>query len=155
VDTGADARRSLLEGVLAMADFPPPQSVPGNPTAPVTAGLLAYALMAIAAVVEIAGRGLASPFPLMTILGIVGVVVCYVKRDEARNTWVASHLTWLIRTFWWSFLWDMLGWVILLGTFFIGFPITFGIWFVTAIWVIYRVVRGYLLFKDSKPIPGV
>ena len=138
-----------------MADFPPPQSVPGNPTAPVTAGLLAYALMAIAAVVEIAGRGLVAPFPLMTILGIVGVIVCYAKRDEARNTWVASHLTWLIRTFWWSFLWDMLGWVILLGTFFIGFPITFGIWFVTAIWVIYRVVRGYLLFKDSKPIPGI
>ena len=138
-----------------MADFPPPQSIPGNPTAPVTAGLLAYALMAIAAVVEIAGRGLVAPFPLMTILGIVGVVVCYVKRDEARNTWVASHLTWLIRTFWWSFLWDMLGWVILLGTFFIGFPITFGIWFVTAIWVIYRVVRGYLLFKESKPIPGI
>ena len=138
-----------------MADFPPPQSVPGNPTAPVTAGLLAYALMAIAAVVEIAGRGLVAPFPLMTILGIVGVIVCYAKRDEARNTWVASHLTWLIRTFWWSFLWDMLGWVILLGTFFIGFPITFGIWFVTAIWVIYRVVRGYLVFKDSKPIPGV
>ena len=99
-----------------MADFPPPQSLPGSPTAPVTAGLLAYALMAIAAVVEIAGRGLVAPFPLMTILGIVGVVVCYVKRDEARNTWVASHLTWLIRTFWWSFLWDMLGWVILLGT---------------------------------------
>ena len=138
-----------------MADFPPPQSVPGNPTAPVTAGLLAYALMAIAAVVEIAGRGLVAPFPLMTILGIVGVIVCYAKRDEARNTWVASHLTWLIRTFWWSFLWDMLGWVILLGTFFIGFPITFGIWFVTAIWVIYRVVRGYLLFKESKPIPGI
>ena len=138
-----------------MADFPPPQSVPGNPTAPVTAGLLAYALMAIAAVVEIAGRGLVAPFPLMTILGIVGVIVCYVKRAEARNTWVESHLTWLIRTFWWSFLWDMLGWVILLGTFFIGFPITFGIWFVTAIWVIYRVVRGYLLYKDSKPIPGV
>ena len=138
-----------------MADFPPPQSIPGNPTAPVTAGLLAYALMAIAAVVEIAGRGLVAPFPLMTILGIVGVIVCYAKRDEARNTWVASHLTWLIRTFWWSFLWDMLGWVILLGTFFIGFPITFGIWFVTAVWVIYRVVRGYLLFKDSKPIPGV
>ena len=138
-----------------MADFPPPQSVPGNPTVPVTAGLLAYALMAIAAVVEIAGRGLWSPFPLMTILGIVGVIVCYVKRAEARNTWVESHLTWLIRTFWWSFLWDMLGWVILLGTFFIGFPITFSIWFVTAIWVIYRVVRGYLLFKDSKPIPGM
>jgi len=140
-----------------MADFPPPQSVPGSPAVPVSAGLLAYALFAIAAVLEIAGRGLASPFPLMTILGIIGVIVCYVKRDDARNTWVASHLTWLIRTFWWSFLWDMVGLVILftLGLILIGIPIAFGIWLVTAIWVIYRVVRGYLLFKDSKPIPGV
>jgi uncharacterized membrane protein len=140
-----------------MADFPPPQSVTGSPAAPVSAGLLAYALFAIAAVVEIAGRGLASPFPLMTILGIIGVIVCYVKRDDAQPTWVASHLTWLIRTFWWSFLWDMVGLVILftLGLILIGIPIAFGIWFVTAIWVIYRVVRGYLLFKDSKPIPGI
>jgi uncharacterized membrane protein len=93
----------------------------------------------------------------MTILGIIGVIVCYVKRDDARNTWVASHLTWLIRTFWWSFLWDMIGLLILftLGLILIGIPIAFGIWLVTAIWVIYRVVRGYLLFKDSKPIPGV
>jgi uncharacterized membrane protein len=140
-----------------MADFPPPQSIPGSPAAPVSAGLLAYALFAIAAVLEIAGRGLASPFPLMTILGIIGVIVCYVKRDDARNTWVATHLTWLIRTFWWSFLWDMVGLLILftLGLILIGIPIAFGIWLVTAIWVIYRVVRGYLLFKDSKPIPGV
>ena len=93
----------------------------------------------------------------MTLLGIIGVIVCYVKRDEASNTWVASHLTWLIRTFWWSFLWDLIGLVILivLGLILIGIPIAFGIWFVTAIWVIYRVVRGYLLFKDSKPIPGI
>jgi uncharacterized membrane protein len=140
-----------------MADFPPPQTVPGTPAAPVSAGLLAYALLAIAAVLEIAGRGLASPFPLMTVLGIIGVIVCYVKRDEARNTWVASHLTWLIRTFWWSFLWDMVGLLMLIvfGLILIGIPIAFGIWFCVPIWVIYRVIRGYLLFKDSKPIPGV
>ena len=29
------------------------------------------------------------------------------------------------------------------------------LWAVTSIWVIYRVVRGYLLFKDSRPIPGM
>ena len=23
-----------------------------------------------------------------------------------------------------------------------------------SIWVIYRVIRGYLLFKESKPLPG-
>jgi uncharacterized membrane protein len=142
-----------------MADFPPPQSVPapGSPVAPVSAGLLAYALFGIGAILEVLGRGIASPFPLLTILGIVGVIVCYVKRDEARTTWVASHFTWLIRTFWWSFLWCIVGGLILvtLGLILIGIPIAFGIWLVTAIWVIYRVVRGYLLFKDSKPIPGV
>jgi uncharacterized membrane protein len=140
-----------------MADFPPTQSPAVAPAAPVSAGLLAYALFAIGAVLEILGRGIAWPFPLLTILGIAGVIVCYVKRDEARTTWVASHLTWLIRTFWWSFLWDLIGGVILitLGLLLIGIPIAFGIWFVTSLWVIYRVVRGYLLFKDSKPIPGV
>ncbi len=139
-----------------MADFPPPQPAATTatvPVAPVSAGLLAYALFAIGAVLEIAGRGIAWPFPLMTILGIIGVIVCYVKRDEARTTWVASHLTWLIRTFWWSFLWDLIGVVVMLTL--IGIPIAFGIWFVTSLWVIYRVVRGYLIFKDSKPIPGV
>ncbi len=34
-------------------------------------------------------------------------------------------------------------------------PIAVAIWIICAIWVIYRVVRGYLLFKDSRAIPGV
>ena len=62
-----------------MADFPPPQSTSPTspvPVAPVSAGLLAYALFAIGAVLEILGRGIAWPFPLMTILGIAGVIVC-------------------------------------------------------------------------------
>ena len=29
------------------------------------------------------------------------------------------------------------------------------IWAVASIWVLYRVIRGYLLFKDSRPIPGM
>jgi len=42
-----------------------------------------------------------------------------------------------------------------LGIILIGIPIAFLIWAVASIWVIYRVIRGYLLFKDSKPIPGM
>ena len=45
--------------------------------------------------------------------------------------------------------------LVVLGIVLIGIPIALLIWFVASIWVIYRVVRGYLLFKDSKPIPGV
>ena len=44
-----------------MADYPAPQSASGTSTAPVTAGVLAYALFAIGAVLEIARSGLARP----------------------------------------------------------------------------------------------
>jgi uncharacterized membrane protein len=148
---GAHSRRN------AVADFPAPQSAPGSSTAPVNAGILAYALFGIAAVLALASSGLPLIAPLTGILGIVGVIVCYVKKDEAAGTWVASHLTWLIRTFWWSLLWAVVGWLVLLtlGLILIGIPIAIAIWFVAGLWVIYRVVRGYLLFKDSMPIPGM
>jgi len=140
-----------------VAEFPAPQSASAGSNVPVTAGVLAYALFAISAVVALASTGLPLIAPLTGLLGIVGVIVCYVKRGEAQGTWVASHFTWLIRTFWWSLLWAILGWIILLVLLIvlIGIPIAYAIWFCAGIWVIYRVVRGYLLFKDSKAIPGV
>ena len=137
-----------------MADFPAPQSAPGSSTAPVTAGVLAYALFGIAAVMSLASSGLPLIAPLTGIIGIIGVIVCYAKKSEAAGTWVYSHLTWLIRTFWWSLLWAIVGWLVLLtlGLILIGIPIAIAIWFVAGLWVIYRVVRGYLLFKDSQAI---
>src|SRR5205807_10349531 len=89
------------------------------------------------------------------LVGIIAVIVAYVKRSDARGTWTESHLTWLIRTFWWSLLWGLIGGLVLitLGIILIGIPIAIGIWAITTIWVIYRLVRGYLYFKDSKPIP--
>ncbi len=140
-----------------MADFPAPQSTSGTSGVPVTAGVLAYALYGIAAIAALASSGLPLIAPLFGILGIVGVIVCYVKRDEAAGTWVASHLTWLIRTFWWSLLWAALGWLVLLvlGIILIGIPIAIAIWFVAGIWFLYRIIRGYLFFKDSRPIPGI
>ena len=54
-------------------------------------------------------------------------------------------------------LWALLGWLVLiiLGLILIGIPIAFGIWIAATVWVIYRVVRGYMLFKESKAIPGM
>ena len=45
--------------------------------------------------------------------------------------------------------------LITLGLILIGIPIAYFIWAVDTIWVIYRVVKGYLLFHESKPIPGM
>ena len=140
-----------------MADFPAPQSACSSSTVPVTAGVLAYLLYGIAAVSALLSSGMPLIAPLTCIFGIVGVIVCYVKRGDAAGTWVASHFTWLIRTFWWSLLWAIVGWLVMLtlGLILIGIPIAIAIWFVAGLWVIYRVVRGYLAFKDSRAIPGV
>jgi len=45
--------------------------------------------------------------------------------------------------------------VLLMVTLFVAYPIAWVIWVATAIWVIYRVVRGFLLFNDRKPIPAM
>lgn len=140
-----------------MADFPAPQSASATSTVPVTAGVLAYAMYGLAAISGIVSSGLFFIAPLLCLFGIVGVIVCYVKRDEAAGTWVQSHFTWLIRTFWWSLAWGVLGWLVMftLGLILIGIPIAIGIWLVAGIWFLYRVIKGYLYFKDSRPLPGV
>ena len=115
--------------------------------------LLVYALFGVADVVALASSGFPLIAPLMGLIGIIAVIFAYVKRGDAQGTWLASHYRWLIRTFWFSLLWGFIGSVVFLTL--IGIPIAFGIWIATTIWVIYRLLRGYVLFKDNKPIPGM
>jgi uncharacterized membrane protein len=143
-----------------MADFPVSSPAPAPDAAggpPISAGLLAYALFGVAAVVALVSSGFPAVAPLMGLVGIAGLIVAYVKRGDARGTWVASHFTWLIRTFWYSLLWGLVGGVVLLvlGIILIGIPIALLIWAVASIWVMYRVIRGYLAFKESRPMPGL
>jgi len=119
--------------------------------------LLIYALYGTAAVFGLVSSGFPLIAPFFGFLGMVSVIIAYVNRGEAAGTWLASHYRWLIRTFWFSMLWAVIGMIVLvtLGLILIGIPIAFGIWIAATIWVIYRLVRGYTLFKQSKPIPGM
>ena len=92
-----------------MADFPAPNAGAAAGAPPISAALLAYALFGAAAVVALVSSGFPVAAPLMGIVGIVGLIVAYVKRDDAQGTWVASHFSWLIRTFWYSLLWGAIG----------------------------------------------
>jgi uncharacterized membrane protein len=135
-----------------MADLPVQSpGTAGNP--PVNAATLVYILFAIAVIGALAAHGLIVFAPLVGLAGIVGVIIAYVKRGEAQGTWVASHFTWLIRTFWWSLLWDTIA--VLLFITLIGIPLALAILVATSLWGIYRLVRGFLAFKDSAPIPVV
>jgi uncharacterized membrane protein len=84
---------------------------------------------------------------LWGVTAIVGVIVNYVKRDDARGTVYESHFDWQIRTFWWGLLWGVVG-VLLVIVFGLGFLVMFVAW----IWAIYRVVKGWLKLSEGKPV---
>lgn len=136
-----------------MADSP--AAVPSPSLISMT--LLVYALFGVAAAVGLVSSGFPLIAPLTGIVGIVAIILAYVKRGEATGTWLESHYRWLIRTFWFSLLWGAIGAVIfvLLLIIVIGVFIGYLIWVATTIWVMYRLVRGYMLFNESKPIPGM
>ena len=138
-----------------MSDTQAPLPVP--PQSLITTTLIVYGLFGVAAVVGLASSGFPLIAPLGGLAGIVGIIMAYVKRGEATGTWLASHYRWLIRTFWFSLLWGLIGAIIfvLLALIIIGIIIGYAIWVATTIWVLYRLVRGYMLFNDSKPIPGM
>ena len=81
------------------------------------------------------------------ITAIVGIIINYVKKDEAAGTWLASHFRWQIRTFWFGLLWAAVG----IATFFI--LIGMAVLFANFCWIIYRIVKGWLNLNDNKVMP--
>ena len=144
-----------------MSESSAPQSTPANASGPsqslISTTLLVYALFGVAAVAGLVSSGFPLVAPLVGLIGIIGLILAYVKRSDAAGTWLQSHYRWLIRTFWFSLLWGLVGGLVLvtLGLILIGIPIAFCIWIAATIWVMYRLIRGYVLFNDSKPVPGM
>ena len=81
------------------------------------------------------------------ISAIVAIIVNYVKREDVAGTWLESHFRWQIRTFWFGLLWGALGaitFILVIGWF---------ILFANTVWLIYRIVKGWLNLNDGKPMP--
>ncbi len=85
---------------------------------------------------------------IVGITWLVAIIMNYVKRDDVAGTWLESHFRWQIRTFWYSLLWAVIGFV---TTFIlIGFVILFA----DFVWFVYRIVKGWLRLNENKPIEG-
>lgn len=54
------------------------------------------------------------------LLAIVALIINYVKRRDVEGTWLASHFTWQIRTFWWYLFWNIIAFVPFFFLFFTG-----------------------------------
>ena len=110
-----------------------------------------YALHAFSAV-----TGMLSPAMIVTAFltgwpSIIAVILNYVKRSEVRGTWLDSHFSWQIRTFWYALLWVLIGVVLFVTV--VGIPFAFALWFATGIWVLYRIIRGWLALNSEKELP--
>jgi len=132
-----------------MSSTLPPGLVPREGL--VTLAHVIYGLHAFSAV-----TGLLSPAMIVTAFltgwpSIIAVILNYVKRSEVRGTWLDSHFSWQIRTFWFAALWLAVG-VILFVTV-VGIPIAVVLWFATGIWVLYRIIRGWLALTSQRPVP--
>ena len=120
----------------------------------VTVAHIVYALHAV---------GLAiGAFGAATIVGafifgwpsIIAVIINYVKRGDARGTWLESHFQWQITTFWIALGLSILTGITgaLLAIVIIGFAIWAVGFFLIGIWAIYRIAKGWLRLNDRRAI---
>jgi uncharacterized membrane protein len=111
-----------------------------------------YALHAFSAVTGIISSALIVTAFLSGWPSIIAVILNYVKRSEVRATWLDSHFSWQIRTFWFALLWLLIG-AVLFATV-IGIPVAVVLWIATGIWVLYRIIRGWLALTSQKVLPS-
>ena len=85
---------------------------------------------------------------------IIAVIINYVRRNEARGTWLESHFDWQIRTFWIAVGISIL--VGVLGALLAIVIIGLGIWligfFMLGVWAIYRIAKGWMALRDRRVV---
>ena len=109
-----------------------------------------YALHAASVVIGITSAAFIVTAFVFGVPSIVAVILNYLKRAEARGTFLESHFRWQIRTFWFTLLWCAIGGVLFATV--IGALVAIPLFLAVGVWVIYRVIRGWLALKDGKPL---
>lgn len=110
-----------------------------------------YALHAFSALTGLLSSALIVTAFLSGWPSIIAVILNYVKRSDVRGTWLDSHFGWQIRTFWFALLFFLVGGMAFVTL--LGIPIAIAIWIGTGIWVLYRIVRGWMGLSEKKAMP--
>lgn len=85
-----------------------------------------------------------------SIPSIVAVVMNYARRSATRGTYLESHFRWQLRTFWFAVLWACVSVLVMLTI--IGIFAGLAGLLALTIWIIYRLVRGWLALRDKRPM---
>jgi uncharacterized membrane protein len=114
-----------------------------------------YALHALSALIGACTAAFIATAFVGTLPSIIAVVMNYVRRADARGTYLESHFTWQLRTFWFAVLW-----LVVISLVSLPLVLLLGLGLVTGwiggvllgLWIIYRVVRGWLKLRDGQPV---
>jgi uncharacterized membrane protein len=120
----------------------------------VTISHLTYALHALGLALGAFGAATVVGSFLFGWPSIIAVVLNYVKRGEARGTWLESHFAWQIRTFWLALAWAVV--VAVMGLLLAIVLVGFAIWavglFVLGVWAIYRIAKGWMRLNARQGV---
>ena len=124
------------------------------PTSPepslVTVTHLVYALHALSLLIGVTSAATIVGAFVFGVPSIIAVIINYIKRGEARGTFLESHFRWQIRTFWFALLWCVIGAMLVVTL--VGIPLALGVFFAAGVWAIYRIARGWLGLRDRRPM---
>lgn len=109
-----------------------------------------YALHAIAVVIGVTSSASVAGGFVFGLPSLVAVFLNYLKRGDVRGTWLDSHFSWQIRTFWFTALWLVVYGLLVITL--IGIPIAWILIAILGIWVGYRVIRGWIALSGARPV---
>jgi uncharacterized membrane protein len=111
-----------------------------------------YALHAFSLLTGILGAATVVGAFLIGWPSIIAVIMNYIRRGEARGSWVESHFRWQIRTFWFGLLWISLCFAFIFITLGIGIIIAWLPMALVGFWFIYRIARGWMALSAGRPM---
>ena len=117
---------------------------------------LIYALHSLAVLTGLLTSGTVAGRFVFGLPSIIAVIMNYARRHAARGSYLESHFSWQIRTFWLALLGLAITLltsaplILLMGLGVLTAWVGFGL---VGIWVIYRVARGWLELRAARALP--
>jgi len=104
------------------------------------AALIVYALLGAGVAISwMGGAGF--------VVYVIGGVVALVARGKSQDPVALSHFRWQIRTFVFGFIWGIVALVLIITI--VGMIIGIPLAVAAGIWIIYRIVRGFIALQDD------
>ena len=110
-----------------------------------------YALHSFAVLLALFQSGSIVTRFLFSLPSITAVIMNYARRDTLRGTWLETHFSWQLRTFWAAaIIWILFAPLVLT---IILIPLVLVVRALLGLWVVYRIGRGWLAVRDGRTVP--